>query len=39
VPYLAATGQAQTPAPAVTRTPVAAAAPAIVPPAGEAPAA
>jgi spore germination cell wall hydrolase CwlJ-like protein len=39
VPYLAATGQAQTPAPAVTRTPAAAAAPAIVPPAGEAPAA
>lgn len=39
VPYLAATGQAQTPAPAVTRTPAAAAAPAIVPPASEAPAA
>lgn len=39
VPYLALTGQAQTSAPAVTRTPVAAAAPAIVPPAGEAPAA
>lgn len=39
VPYLAPTGQAQTPAPAVTRTPAAAAATVIVPPAAEAPAA